>query len=323
MLPVARRAPATIHRLVAAEAAEEQLAWEARQRNPAAIAAAVAAVGIFAGTLWRGLILSDRPTSGILESITRAEEPGPIGSLPSLRIPTLEFYDERATSVLLSSVVTALGYLALGWALTYLAVAVRARRAEFPRPVVYLPLIGGGLQALTTVVAAFGTDAAIGNFLDGPRTVDAANDITATGLTVFATILGLPGALALALALVFTALNGMRVGLLTRFMGVLGIITGVLQILPFGGPLPVVQCFWLLMLAVLFAGVWPGGAPPAWHTGKAQPWPSSAEIREQRARAAAERRGETYEPAQQPEREPVTAGPSPSASARKRKRKRR
>ena len=25
----------------------------------------------------------------------------------------------------------------------------------------------------------------------------------------------------------------------------------------FGGPLPVVQCFWLLMLAVLFAGKWP------------------------------------------------------------------
>jgi hypothetical protein len=306
---------------VAVEEAEDQLAWEARQRNPAAAAAAVAAVGIFVGTLWRGLILNDRPTTGIVESISRAEQPGAIGGLPSLRISTLEFYDDRATSVLLSSVVTGLGYLALGWALTYLAVAVRGRRAEFPRVVVYLPLIGGVLQALTTVVAAFGTDAAISNFLDGPRTVDAANDITATGLTVFATILGLPGALALALALVFVSLNAMRTGLLTRFMGVLGIITGVLQILPFGGPLPVVQCFWLLMLAVLFAGQWPGGMPPAWQSGKAEPWPSSAEIREQRAKAAAARRGETHEPEPQPE--PVGAAPSPSTSARKRKRKRR
>jgi membrane protein implicated in regulation of membrane protease activity len=306
---------------VAVEDAEDQLAWEARQRKPAAAAAAVAAVGIFVGTLWRGLILDDRPTSGILESLSRAEQPGPIGGLPSLRIPALEFYDERATTVLLSSVVTGIGYLALGWALTYLAVAVRARRAEFPRFVVYLPLIGGILQAITTIVAAFGTDAAIRTFLDGPRTVDAANDITASGLTVFATILGLPGALALALGLVFVGLNAMRTGLLTRFMGVLAIITGVLQILPFGGPLPVVQSFWLLMLAVLFAGQWPGGVPPAWRTGKAEPWPSSAQIREQRAKAAAERRGETHEP--EPDREPVTAGPSPSASARKRKRKRR
>ena len=50
-------------------------------------------------------------------------------------------------------------------------------------------------------------------------------------------------------------------------------------------------------------------------------------MREQRRRAAAERRGEVYEPAEpaQPETEPepVAAGPSPSASARKRKRKRR
>jgi hypothetical protein len=308
---------------VAVEDAEDQLAWEERQRRPAAAAAAVAAVGIFAGTLWRGLALGDRPSSGILESISRAEEPGPIGSLPSLRIPTLEFYDDHATSVLLSSALTGLGYLALGWALTYLAVAVRARRREFPRFVVYLPLMGGVLQALTTIVAAFGTDAAINNFLDGPRTVDAANEITASGLTVFATILGLPGALCLSLALVFIGLNGMRTGLLTRFMGVLGIITGVLQILPFGGPLPVVQCFWLLMLAVLFAGQWPGGVPPAWRTGKAEPWPSSAEIRAQRAKAAAERRGEQPAPETELEREPVTAGPLPSASARKRKRKRR
>jgi hypothetical protein len=314
---MAGRGPATIHRLVAVEDAEDHLAWEARQRKSAAAAAAVAAVGIFAGSVWRGLTLSDLPRTGIMETLTRAAEPGPIGTMESARIATLQYYDDRAVGVLLSSLLVGIGYVALGWALTYLAFAIRARRPEFPRVLIYLPLIGGVLQALSTVLAALGTNIAISNFLDGPRTVDAANDITASGLTVFASVLGLPGALALALAIVFVALNAMRTGLLTRFMGVLGIITGVLQILPFGGPLPVVQCFWLVMLAVLFAGYWPGGAPPAWRTGNAEPWPSSAEIREQRARAAAERRGETLEP------EPVAAGPSPSASARKRKRKRR
>jgi hypothetical protein len=317
---MAGAAPATIHRLVAVEDAEDHLAWEARQRKSAAAAAAVAAVGIFFGTLWRALALSDLPRTGVMETVSRAAEPGAIGTEPSLRVPTLEYYDDRAVGVLLASVLVGIGYLALGWALTYLAAAVRARRPEFPRVLLYLPLIGGALQALSTILAAFGTNAAIGSFLDGPRTVDAAIDITASGLTVFASVLGLPGALALALAIVFVSLNSMRTGLLTRFMGVLGIITGVLQILPFGGPLPVVQCFWLVMLAVLFAGFWPGGAPPAWRTGNAEPWPSSAEIRKQRARAAAERRGEPFEPT---EPEPVTAGPSPSASARKRKRKRR
>jgi hypothetical protein len=139
---------------------------------------------------------------------------------------------------------------------------------------------------------------------------------------VFASLLGLPGALGLALVLVMISLNAMRVGLLTRFMGVLGIITGALQILPFGGPLPVVQCFWLLMLSLLILGHWPNGQPPAWRTGNAEPWPSSAKVRQERQRLAAERRGEVPAP-DEPEPEPVSAGPSPSASARKRKRKRR
>ena len=39
--------------------------------------------------------------------------------------------------------------------------------------------------------------------------------------------IGTLGTLATAFAIVITALNAMRVGLLTRFMGVLGIIVGV------------------------------------------------------------------------------------------------
>jgi hypothetical protein len=309
---------------VAAEAPEDNLAWEARQRKSATIAAGIAAVGIFVGTVWRGLILSDLPRHGLLETLSRAAEPGPIGPMQSLRTTTLEYYDERATGVLLSSVLVGIGYVALGWALTYLAVAVRTRRPEFPRLILYLPLIAGTLQGFSTILAALGTNLAIKDFLDGSHTVDAAADVSANSVTVFASLLGLPGALGLALALVFISLNAMRVGLLTKFMGVLGIITGVLQILPFGGPLPVVQCFWLLMLGVLFSGRWPGGSPPAWRSGEAEPWPSQAEVRERRARAAAERRGEVYEPpAPQEEPEAVGAGPSPSASARKRKRKRR
>jgi hypothetical protein len=279
----------------------------------------------FVGTVWRGLTLSDLPRNGLVESLDRAAQPGPIGELESLKVDTYEVFDEQAAGVLGSSVLVAIGYFAIGWALTYLAVATRARRPSFPKLLVYLPLIAATLQALATVLSAFGTNQAISDFLSGSRTVDAADDVTASGLAVFASLLGLPGALGVALALVLIGLNAMRVGLLTRFMGVLAIITGALQILPFGGPLPVVQCFWLLLLALLFSGRWPGGVPPAWRTGNAEPWPTAAEVREQRQRAAAQRRGETYEPPAEEEPEPAAApaGPSPSSSARKRKRKRR
>jgi len=308
---------------MAAPAVGDHLAWEAKQRNAAAAAAFVAAVFTFAGTVWRQLTLNDLPRTGLIDTLTRAAEPGAVGQLESLRITTFEFYSDKAAAVIASSVVVGLGYIALGWALTYLAVAIRARRPAFPKLLLYLPLIAGALQGISTMLAAFGTNFAINTFLDGERTVDAADDIATSGLTLFAQLLGLPGALGLALAVVFVSLNAMRVGLLTRFMGVLGIITGVLQILPFGGPLPVVQCFWLLMLGILFLGRSPGGQPPAWRTGDAEPWPTSAEVREQKARAAAERRGETWDPPAEAEPEPVGAGPSPATSTRKRKRKRR
>ena len=300
---------------MAVEATEDHLAWEARQRSSAAIAAAVAALFTFVGTVWRGLTLGDLPRHGLMETLGRAAEPGPIGRLESLRTSTFEYYDDRVIGVLGSSVVVAIGYLALGWALTYLAVATRARRPALPRVILYLPVIAGALQGISTILAAIATNVAIGSFLDGPRTVDAALDVTTGGLSVFASVLGLPGALGMALALVLVSMNAMRVGLLTRFMGVLGIITGALQILPVAVPLPVVQCFWLLMLSLLFLGRWPNGTPPAWRTGDAEPWPSSAQIREQRQR---ERRGDADA---SPEPEPVGAGPSPAARKRKRKRR--
>ena len=301
----------------------EQLAWERRQAKGAALAALAAALFTFVGTVWRGLTLADLPRTSVADALALATRPGPAGEADSLRVQTFEYYQDHATSVVLSSILVAIGYVAMGWALSYLAAATRARRPELPRIMLYLPIVGGVLQGISTIVSSLATSSAIGTFLDGPRTVDAALDIGTTGLAVFAQILGLPGMLALALSLVLISLNAMRVGLLTRFMGVLGMITGALQILPIGGPLPVVQAFWLIMLALLFLERWPNGQPPAWRSGKAEPWPTSAEVRAERQKALAARRGE---PAPEPEPEPAPVpdhGPSPGTSATKRKRKRR
>ena len=61
----------------------------------------------------------------------------------------------------------------------------------------------------------------------------------------------------------------MRVGLLTRWVGVLGIFTGVLIFLPIGGAtLEVVPAFWMVAMGLLYAERWPGGDPPAWTSGK-------------------------------------------------------
>jgi hypothetical protein len=297
---------------------EQQLAWEARQRPRAAIAAVVAGVLTLAGYLWAGLGLRDTPPAGFLESLANAFEPGPVGTQPSVKRGIFAYYDEHAITIIGSAVVRAIALLALGWAITFLAAATRARRPEVLRLVVYLPLIGAALAALSTVAGAVGTISAISDFLDGPRTVDAARDVGGGSLLITAEILGQIGPLALVAGLFLVTLNAMRVGLLTRFLGFLGIISAVLTILPLM-PLPVVQSFWLVGTGLLMLGLVRGGLPPAWRTGRPEPWPTSMEAA-QRRRAAEDRKQGIVRP--EPEPEPAPAGGA-HPSSKKRKRKRR
>ena len=303
--------------MAVADTTETQLAWEARQRPRAAVAAILGAILTLGADLWTGAIFRDAPQSGFLEALQRAAQPGPIGTVRSGRDGFYAFYDAHNVEVISASVVRAIGLLALGWMLTFLAAATRSRRSELPRMATYLPLVGAVLQALATLLTTFVYVANVSSYLDGPRTVDAATDITSSSLVVASAFIGLVGQFALAAAFVLVCLHAMRAGLLSRFMGVLGIIVGVLNVIPIG-PLPVVQTFWLVALGVLFFGAWPGaGVPPAWRTGRAEPWPSQADMAQKRREAAQARRGEPVaaaaEPPEQPAREPVR---------RKRKRRR-
>jgi hypothetical protein len=149
--------------------------------------------------------------------------------------------------------------------------------------------------------------------------------------------IGALAALSLAAAFVLISRFARRAGLLSGFMGILGIIVGAAFVLgalqgQVLGALPIVQWFWLGAVGVLIAGRWPGQRGPAWETGEPDPWPSAAE---QRA-AAAEARGE--EPTQPARRrgpsepapelveedlEPEEPGTPAHPRSKKRKRKRR
>jgi len=275
-----------------ADSTEQQLAWEARQRPRAAVAAILAALLMLAADLWSGAIFRDAPHSGLLEALQNAARPGTVGTTRSGRDAFYVFYDAHLTEVIGASVVRALGLLAVGWMLTFLAAATRSRRPQLPRAATYLPLIGAVLQAVATLLGTVASASGVSDYLGGPRTVDAASEVTGSSLLIASSFIGLVGQFALAAAFVLVCLNAMRAGLLTRFMGVLGIIVGVLNVIPIG-PLPVVQSFWLIALGVLFLGAWPGtGIPPAWRTGRAEPWPSQAELAEKRRAASQARRGE-------------------------------
>ena len=83
-------------------------------------------------------------------------------------------------------------------------------------------------------------------------------------------VAGLVGQLSLALTFVLIALNAMRAGLLTQFMGIIGVIVGGLYVFQVG-PAPILQAFWLFTFVPLFLHRWPKGTPPAWTRGVAVP----------------------------------------------------
>jgi hypothetical protein len=92
--------------------------------------------------------------------------------------------------------------------------------------------------------------------------------------------LGSGGTLCLALSFVLISLNAMRAGLLSKFMGVLGVVVGGLLVLPLlPGGQSTVQIFWVAALGLLFLDRWPAGRGPAWETGEPIPWPSAADAR--------------------------------------------
>jgi hypothetical protein len=102
------------------------------------------------------------------------------------------------------------------------------------------------------------------------KATEAISDASLHGL---ATGFGLGGRLGLAFALVYTCLHAMRVGLLTRFWGALGIAVGVATLLL----LVLFPLIWFVYFGLLAAGWLPGGRPPAWAAGEAIPWPTPGE----------------------------------------------
>lgn len=99
---------------------------------------------------------------------------------------------------------------------------------------------------------------------------EATNALSDASMRGLATGFGLGGRLGLAFALVYSCLYAMRVGLLTRFWGSLGMALGVAALLL----LVQFSLIFFIYLGLLLIGKLPGGRPPAWAAGEAIPWPT-------------------------------------------------
>lgn len=298
-------------------AVQRQLELEAAGRPRAVGAGVVAGVLLLAGALYGSAGLSP-PRVGVVQGFAPALRGIPDPHVDP-RTAFLVFTVHHTARILISSGVTAVGIAAMTVVLLYLFSAVKARRPELRdivRPFAVIGPIGVGAAGFATAIII---SARAHDYVNGAsRTRQAADHVFNSTAGVIAQVIGTAAELGLAFVFIMLGLNAMRVGLLTRFMGILAIISGVLFVIPvFGAGLPVVQAFWLIALAFILSGRNPAGLPPAWETGTAVPWPSQQQLREQRQQAAAKR-----EAVEEAAPEPV-APPAGQGGSQRRKRKRR
>jgi uncharacterized protein DUF4386 len=229
----------------------EQLSSERGRGRFAAIAAIAAGILFGAGAFWYQVVNADAPDGKHDAAVLR-------------------YFDRHGGEYLGASILQVAGMLLLVVVAVHLYRAAKDRNPDQSAVVLVTGIYGPVAFAISTLVRAIALSILADDFAGrAVQTEKAADDLLNTPVLAVATVFGLTGVLALGFWLVKGSLDAMRLGLLTRFMGILGIALGPALVLGFG---LYVLPLWLIALGVLFAGYWPRGVPPAWTTGRAEPW---------------------------------------------------
>lgn len=266
-----------------AAAVEETLAREARQAPRAGAAAIAAGIATVAGTILGGLALRDRPSVTLPQGLRDALAPPSTGN--GLLERTVLFVDGRLAELTVAQVLTALAAPLMAVALLHLFRATRARNPALGQGALVAVIAGAVATFVGVLVGQIAVDVSVSDFVgQADHSTVAAHDALQPSAAMTAGLIGFLGRVALGLGFLIVSLNAMRVGLLSRFLGVLGILAGVFLAFPFFS-VPIVQAFWLVAAGVLLLGRYPNGTPPAWESGRAEPWPTRQQLMEQQAEA--------------------------------------
>ena len=283
---------------------EAALAWEERWALPAALCSFAAIGFVVAAIVIAGQVVGGGDGDSELLRNAHAHE----------------------TAQMISSILQAIGVGLLAVPLYYLFRAARVRsdavRGQLVGVVIAAPLFLAALAILSGISTLQAASDFVTNELphlvakgvgeNSDRANEVASDaITGAPLRGLAAGFGLGGQLGFVIAMVYTCLHAMRTGLLTRFWGSLGMALGAVSFIFFQFAL-----LWFVYLGLQLMGWVPGGRPPAWASGEAEPWPTPAE------KAAADLEGTAGELDEPPVEPGAASGQSASGESR-RKRKQR
>ncbi len=306
----------------------EHLALESERRARLGVPAFAGGMIYFLSAIIVSATLSAAPTVGLVQGLTPALS-GEANPAVSPRAVEVKYISHHAFALIAGSTLKAIALLALTLVLLLLFDATRFRRPQTWPPARLLVLVGGVALAVVNIAHQVVGSIQAHSFAIGhdfsSHAVDQA--LTKGAVNVGGQYLDLLAALALTVGMIVVSVNAIRVGLLTRWMGVIGIFSGILIFLPIGGAtLEIVPAFWMVGMGILYLGRWPNGDPPAWAAGEARPWPTQAERRAEREEQASDGQSTKGKPALVPGSEVAPAPAQPASaggSSRKRGRKRR
>jgi hypothetical protein len=272
---------------------KERVAFESERRARLAVPAVAGGVLYLLSGIILNAALKELPTVGIVQGLEPAFR-GVANPTVSPRAAEVRYIDHHAFGLIAGSVLTAIAVGALALVLLFLVDCTRFRRADAWPAARPLVLIGGIGYAALDLIHEIALTISAHNFVHGSdftnKSVEKAL-LSSGSAGVTLGLLGLLAALALAIGTIAVSVGAMRAGLLPRWMGMLGVVAGLL-FLPFfaTATLQLIPTFWLVATGILLMGRWPNGDPPAWAAGEARPWPTAQGRRRGEADANGTRR---------------------------------
>jgi hypothetical protein len=278
----------------------DELAWERKNGTPVGIGALLAAAFVLVSFATQLPLLRDR-TKDEAETLTSVHK--------------------HATGYIASGIFQMLALFMIVGVLWYLFRATKHRRPQTPAIALYLGIAGPIIFGIAGAIGPFVIKHYATEFVNGVNHSNQhAKDLVNGGSAQIFSIITPAAGLAFAFSMIMTNVNAIRVGLLSTFAGVIGVIGGVLFVIPLGPP-QLLLFFWLVSVAIILLDRWPGGRGPAWASGKAMKWPTAMERRGMTSGGPGRGRRGAPEPEEPVEVEEAADPSGPTRSSRKRKRK--